>query len=116
MTETPATPSARRSFFVVVALEGLGVFVAVNLAANLHHPALTMPAIGLVVGLHFLPLAKIFRAPSYRLTGLALCGLAIGSAFIDGDARAVTLGLGAAAILWATMLVRTLGKPTLAAA
>jgi hypothetical protein len=102
---------AQRPFYIVVALEGIAIFALVNLAANLHRPDLIMPAIALVVGLHFLPLARIFRFPAYALTGLALCALAIGSAFIVGAERAIVLGLGAAVTLWLTTAFATLGKP-----
>jgi hypothetical protein len=111
-----AASSTQRPFLIVVALEGIAIFVLVNLATNLGRPDLVMPAIGLVVGLHFLPLAKIFRFPAYRLTGLALSALAIGSALIAGAERAVLLGLGAAAILWLTLLFGALAKPSAATA
>lgn len=48
-------------FGIIFAGEGLGIFIAINIVTNLGHPELTIPAIALVVGLHFYPLAWLFR-------------------------------------------------------
>ncbi|HEK20581.1 MAG TPA: hypothetical protein ENO28_09045 [Bacteroidetes bacterium] len=48
-------------FMIICAGEGIGIFLAVNIVVNLHHPELQVPAIALAVGLHFFPLAKIFE-------------------------------------------------------
>jgi hypothetical protein len=48
-------------FGIIFGAEGLFIFLAVNLVINLGHPELVIPAIALVVGLHFYPMAKIFR-------------------------------------------------------
>ena len=37
--------------------EGLGLFIAANVSFNVHHPEMLLPAMALVVGLHFLPIA-----------------------------------------------------------
>jgi len=48
-------------FGIIFGAEGLGIFIAINIVINLGHPELTIPVIALVVGLHFYPLAKVFR-------------------------------------------------------
>lgn len=48
-------------FGIIFGAEGLGIFIAVNIVINLGHPELVIPAIALVVGLHFYPLAKVFK-------------------------------------------------------
>jgi hypothetical protein len=48
-------------FGIIFGAEGLGIFIAINLVINLGHPELEIPAIALVVGLHFFPLAKVFH-------------------------------------------------------
>jgi hypothetical protein len=48
-------------FGIIFGAEGLGIFIAINIVINLGHPELTMPVIALVVGLHFFPLAKVFK-------------------------------------------------------
>ena len=48
-------------FGIIFGAEGLGIFIAINLVVNLGYPDLTVSAVALVVGLHFYPLAKVFR-------------------------------------------------------
>jgi hypothetical protein len=52
---------AGKWFGIIFGAEGLGIFVAINIVVNLGHADLTIPVIALVVGLHFYPLAKIFK-------------------------------------------------------
>jgi cytochrome bd-type quinol oxidase subunit 2 len=67
-------------FGIIFGAEGLFIFLAINLVKNLGHEDLIIPAIALVVGLHFYPMAKIFnRKIDYWLatwsTVVALCGI-----------------------------------------
>ncbi len=67
-------------FGIIFGAEGLGIFVAINIVTNLGHADLTIPVIALVVGLHFYPLAKVFRRTvDYYLatwsTIIAICGI-----------------------------------------
>lgn len=48
-------------FGVIFGAEGLGIFIGINIADNMGHPELHIPIIALVVGLHFYPMAKIFK-------------------------------------------------------
>jgi len=48
-------------FGIIFGAEGLGIVIAVNVVINIGHPELVIPAIALVVGLHFYPMAKIFK-------------------------------------------------------
>lgn len=48
-------------FGIILGAEGLGIFIAINIVTNLGHPELTIPVIALVVGLHFYPLARVFK-------------------------------------------------------
>jgi hypothetical protein len=48
-------------FGIIFGAEGLLIFLGVNLVINLGHPELTIPTIALVVGLHFYPLARVFK-------------------------------------------------------
>ncbi|QJE01844.1 hypothetical protein HH212_18960 [Massilia forsythiae] len=80
--------------------EGIGIFIAANVVANLHRPDLLLPAIALVVGLHFLPIAHAaaFR-PFYVLGAFLLLAAAIGFAVaapLGGDIA----GIAAALALW----------------
>jgi hypothetical protein len=66
-------------FGIIFGAEGLGIFIGINIVVNLGYPDLVIPTLALVVGLHFFPLAKIFkRTVDYYLatwsTLIALCG------------------------------------------
>jgi hypothetical protein len=61
--------------------------------------------IAVIVGAHFIPLAKAFDEPAYRWTGYAM--IAAGAAGVAAGAGGVVLagavaGFGSAAALWAT--------------
>ena len=69
-------------FGIIFGAEGLGIFIAVNLVINLGYADLTIAVIALVVGLHFYPMAKIFRRTiDYYLatwtTLIAICGIVL---------------------------------------
>lgn len=48
-------------FGIIFGAEGLLIFIAINIVTNIGHADLTIPVIALVVGLHFYPMAKIFK-------------------------------------------------------
>jgi hypothetical protein len=80
--------------------EGIGIFLAVNICANVHADARLWPAIALVVGLHFLPMAyripfRRFYVLSAGLIGVAIIGMLIPAAF-----AARVGGIGGAVGLW----------------
>ena len=81
--------------------------VAISLLAKPSLHIYWIPAISFVVGLHFLPMARFFEAPSYRLCGGAMIGgtaLTL-TALRLGGSPFVVIGVEAimnAFILWAT--------------
>ncbi len=87
------------------AVEGVAIFVAVNVLRNLGMERLILPAVAIIVGLHFIPLARGIPAPMYYATGSALIVLGLGASLLPGPTIAPTTGLGAATILWATCLL-----------
>jgi hypothetical protein len=81
-TEEEAAEKKRvgKWFGIIFGAEGLAIFLAINIVNNLGHPDLTIPVIALVVGLHFYPLARIFkRTIDYYLatwsTIIAVCAI-----------------------------------------
>jgi hypothetical protein len=69
-------------FGIIFGAEGLVIFIAVSVVVNLGHADLAIPVIALIVGLHFYPLARIFkRSIDYYLaswaTLVAICGIAL---------------------------------------
>jgi len=78
--------------------EGIGIFLASNVVTNLHRPDLLLPAIALVVGLHFLPIAYAasFR-PFYMLAAFLLLSAVIGflvAAPVGGEVAGIAAALG----------------------
>jgi hypothetical protein len=68
-------------FGIIFGAEGLGIFLGINIVINLGHSDLVIPVIALIVGLHFYPLARVFkRTIDYWLATwsvlIALCGIA----------------------------------------
>jgi hypothetical protein len=65
-----------------------------------------VPGIMLIVGLHFLPLARLFAWPAHYITGGALCLLALSYPFLTAQGPASPVGpIFAGLILWASALV-----------
>ncbi|MGH8183554.1 MAG: hypothetical protein ACREPH_07840 [Rhodanobacteraceae bacterium] len=101
-------PRRMRSGFKLVLIAEI---VALNIAAYFlisHHMAQYLaPAIAVVVGLHFLPLAKIFRAPHFFATAvvMTLAGVLAAVAMATGSPVVTANGivdLVCAAALWGT--------------
>ena len=104
-----ATDAERRRVGRIVGwasgIEGIAIFVAVNVLTNLGHPAYAPVATLAIVGLHFLPLAYYLRVPTYYVAGAALVALAIFGCTIAADTtRLLVIGIGAAVLLWLTCL------------
>ena len=92
-----------RWFGVVFAAEGILIVIASNVLAHAGKPLLIPVAIAAIVGVHFFPLARLFRRPFYWVTGTLLVLCAGGSLLIaDERGRLFALGLAAAAVLWSS--------------
>ena len=102
--------SSRRVFGLVNAGQTVLILIAVFGLVKAGRPALIPAAVCFVVGLHFLPLARVFDVAVYWLTGGLLIAVAVVGAVVfayDADnalARAV-VGLPAAVALWITSLL-----------
>ena len=69
-------------FGIIFGAEGLGIFIGINVVVNLGYPDLVIPTIALVVGLHFFPLAKVFkRSIDYYLASWATLIAILGFVF-----------------------------------
>lgn len=105
----------RRRFRLVGIVQGLGIGIVVFACVRLGRPELIPAAVALVVGLHFFPLAPLFRVPLYYATGAGLCLVAVATPIVASLLGAQTMawqvvpGLGAAAILWLTSAVLVAG-------
>ncbi|RJK98193.1 hypothetical protein [Vallicoccus soli] len=87
--------------FVVIALVVVGCLVA-------DAPQLVPPLVCLVVGVHFVPLARDFAQPEYRATAAGLCAAAVAGlvllAAVDAEASRLVVGAVAALVLWGSAL------------
>jgi hypothetical protein len=98
----PSTRRAvRRSFFIVVLIEVLALAFVFILSSQIHRPDLGADWAAIVVGLHFLPLARLFRS-----TGLGIIGILITLwcvicwALFRSDALVISVSLGTGTLLW----------------
>lgn len=87
-------------------VEGILIIVTVNVLTNIGKPELLLPIIAIIVGLHFLPLArwlpvKLFY---YSAGGLIILGI-FGFLISDAVLRLRFICLGSAAILWVTSYI-----------
>lgn len=85
--------------------EGIGLLVASTIVTNLHRPDLLLPAMALIVGLHFLPMAWVipFR-PFAVLGGALLLAAALGFGFAQPLGGAIAGFAAALALAGAALL------------
>lgn len=62
-----------RQFAMIVAAEGAAIAICARACVKTHHWRFIVPLILIIVGLHFLPLAKLFKVPRYYVTGALFC-------------------------------------------
>lgn len=103
-----------RQFGLVFALEGVAIAIASVACNATGHFALFFPIMAIIVGVHFLPLARLFDVAPYYAVGVLLCLLGIvGLVAVPVEttlaghaimARWLVVGGGCAAILWGTGL------------
>jgi hypothetical protein len=106
--QTSASRRVWTLFWVNFAVEIVLLNIAINL---LRAPSLRIywiPAISFVVGLHFLPMARIFAVSSYWITGSAMIGVAVVMVLamhfpaVSPSAAAAAEALVNSLILWLT--------------
>jgi hypothetical protein len=97
--------AVRVAFLIVFALEVAAIIAAVFILSHWHMQQYIVAVICAIVGLHFLPLAKIFRRPSYYATGLAMVAAAAAAVLLlKGTQQWICIAYSAGAILWLTAL------------
>jgi hypothetical protein len=91
-----------RRFNLVFGLEGVAIALAVVLLGRSGMGAFVPAVVAIIVGVHFFPLAELFKVRAYHATGAALCVLGIVAFILAPQARLPFVGLGCAAMLFAT--------------
>ncbi|MDR6551424.1 DUF7010 family protein [Paenibacillus qinlingensis] len=111
--EKEDTKQLNRKFGLIFGLEGVAIFLASVICQSLDHFELFFPIMAMIVGIHFFPLASLFREKFYYGTGGVLCLLGIISLNIPIDGtfghvslvpRSIFIGFGSSVTLWATGL------------
>lgn len=103
-----ASPAIGRQFSLVNVGQLLGIVAAVVAAQAVGHPEAIPALVCLVVGAHFLPLARLFGVPRYTGVGFALIALGVATLLavplldLPAGAWLTAPGFGAALILWTT--------------
>jgi hypothetical protein len=96
-----ARQTVRKWFLFIVLMEALAIALVSILANRLHRADLATNWCAMIVGLHFLPLARIFRAPHLIVRGILItvwCVLCW--AFFRSNALVISTSLGTGILLW----------------
>jgi hypothetical protein len=80
--------------------EGVGLFAAAQLTTSLGHPELLLPAVAIVVGLHFLPIGRAAAFVPFYLLGAALLAAGALGFVLPAPTGGEVSGFAAAAALW----------------
>jgi hypothetical protein len=93
-------------FGVIFGIESGLIWLCATLLAHVGLSIWIPIAVAIIVGLHFIPLARVFEVPLYYWTGV-LCVLGMLGCSLIGDAgmRLLCAGLTMAAVLWMTALL-----------
>jgi hypothetical protein len=106
---TPATPEGaarNRVFYWINAGQWVAVFVALNILHRLRLDVYGVSVIAVVVGLHFFPLARLFRNPLHYATGaLMVAWSALVALKAPLDILQGITALGAGVILWLSAVI-----------
>ncbi|MFZ6654452.1 hypothetical protein [Undibacterium sp. TJN19] len=81
-SKLPHKQAAMRRFHWINAAQWAAILVISNVLINVGMPAWVTPVAMLIIGLHFLPLAKVFANPSHLVVGTVLSVFAIGYPFL----------------------------------
>ena len=97
--------SVRKFYWLDVGLEWALIGAAMLALVRFHRFDLAVQACGVIVGLHYLPLGKIFRARQYYWTGEVLVFSALGSLLVPrGHIRDIAGCAAVGLTLWVTCI------------
>jgi signal transduction histidine kinase len=103
--EPPADKARTRAFRWINATQWLAICAANFGLHALGRPNWTTPACILIVGLHLIPLARVFRAQRQYVTGIALIVVALAYPWMAGGGPNYPAGeFATGAILWISAL------------
>lgn len=92
-----------RHFYLLFGAELAAIFLAVIMLRIIHYPDYILPGIAIIVGVHFVPLAALFKSPVFYVTGALGCAIGLAGFFLtDARLRQKVVGLSFGLMLWAT--------------
>jgi hypothetical protein len=97
-------PRHGRGLMLVNLIQFVAIFVVAQLLSSGGHSDWVIPAVMLIVGVHFLPLATLFTYRPHLVTGVALIALAISYPFFAKGPLNPIGCLGAGLIIWSSAL------------
>lgn len=98
----PLAQRMRKQFIVVVVLEFTAIAILSKIAYVIHRPDLAPVLAAIVVGLHFLPLGKLFREPRYYFWGIGITLWCVFCAFsFRSNMLVAWSNIGTGVLLWA---------------
>lgn len=101
----PRQVRARRLFRMVNLGQWIAIFIISNILVKTGLSDWIIPAVMLVIGLHFFPLAKFFSYRPHYMTGIAMVLLSLGYPFLATKGPNDAIGcLVAGLILWSSAL------------
>jgi hypothetical protein len=98
--ESPKKKLMMRAFYMVNVAQWVAIFGTVNLLRNLHLYGWIVSSIVMIVGAHFIPLARIFQTPQHLKTGIAMMICAAVAIVLPISVRDTVECLSAGVILW----------------
>jgi hypothetical protein len=90
-----------RALVLIVVLEGIGIGIASFIGHAMDRPDLVAVSISIIVGVHFLPFARIFNVPNFYVLGITITSWSVlcWLLFRSGELTAA-VGIGTGVILW----------------
>jgi hypothetical protein len=113
--DPPWGPDIGRRFTLIVAVEWVGVAAAASALGATGHQSAIPAVVCAGVGLHFIPLARLFGVPIYRVTAGVLCALAVATFALAPSNPPLWMllpGVGAAVAMYGTCAVRLIRPPS----
>lgn len=108
---SPTAGKMGRNFRIVLIAEVLLIMIAIVVLGRSGRPDLITASIALIVGLHFLPLAAIFRVPLYYATGIVMTTWTILClVFLQSPTSTFSVAIGCGLILWLTSSILLLKR------
>jgi hypothetical protein len=112
-TPTPRDRAADRRYLLIVIIEFAVAGIGASVLNASDHAAYTPAFVGVVVGLHFLPLVKILHDPLLTVLGVAVTVVAVVAAVVQAatdTAAATVAGTGIGALLLAFAVYRLISS------